>query len=119
MKTDYPKANARLAEVAKSWADGEVSHEAWRKERRTIIESLLQGKDWLASESVNSTKRVVSAARATLPNIPAVPPFLAPSPTIVNPHVMVAADVPHEDVLLLAILLLVMMMTVVTLLYIL
>ena len=25
MKNDYPNANARLAEVAKSWAEGEVS----------------------------------------------------------------------------------------------
>ena len=32
MKNDYPEANARLAEVAKSWAEGEVS---WRGERRT------------------------------------------------------------------------------------
>lgn len=40
MKKDYPEANARLAEVAKSWAEGEISHDVWRKERRNVLSAI-------------------------------------------------------------------------------
>lgn len=44
MTADYPNANARLASVARSWADGEVTHEAWRKCRNGIIRDILRNK---------------------------------------------------------------------------
>lgn len=118
MKKDYPKANARLAEVAKNWADGEVSHEAWRKERRSIIKALKEGKDWLANEAAEVPKRIINASRATLPVIP-VPPVLSPHGSFAGAGVMMESqEMVHEDALLLAVLLLVMMMTAILLLYI-
>ena len=50
MKHDYPAANARLAEVAKSWSEGEVSHDVWRKERRAIIKMVRSKKQDLPAE---------------------------------------------------------------------
>lgn len=117
MKKDYPQANARLAEVAKHWAEGEVSHEVWRKERHHIIKSLLaSGKDWVAGETKASPKRAVSASRATLPTMAALSPsVLMDSGLTLNTQ----PDVANEDVLLLAVLLATMMVTAMLLLYVL
>ncbi len=115
MKNDYPQANARLAEVAKNWADGEVSHETWRKERHNIIKSLLvSGKDWVAGETRAAPKRVVSASRATLPVMAAIPDAM-----LMGGALAPQADVSNEDVLLLAVLLMTMLVTSMLLLYIL
>lgn len=117
MRKDYPKANARLAEGAKSWAEGEVSHEAWRKERRGIIKALRDGTDWLTSEAAEVPKRIISASRATLPVIQ-VPPMLSPHAGLAGGAMMMdSTEMLHEDALLLAMLLLVMIMTSILLLY--
>jgi hypothetical protein len=115
MKSDYPQANARLAEMAKNWADGEVSHETWRKERHNIIKSLLtSGKDWVAGEALAIPKRVVSASRATLPIMPALPQSVLMGATIAPQQ----TEVSKEEVLLLAVLLATMLITSMLLLYI-
>lgn len=117
MKADYPQANARLAEVAKNWAEGEVSYEMWRKERHNIIKSLLvSGKDWVAGEARAIPKRVVTASRATLPAIAALPSNTLMTGGMALPQ---QAEVSTEDVLLLAVLLATMIMTTILLLYVL
>lgn len=119
MKKDYPKANARLAEGAKSWAEGEVSHEAWRKERRTIISALKEGRDWLTNEAAVVPKRIISASRATLPAMPVLPSLPATHGNLAGGAMMMEeADIVPEDALLLAVLLLVMLTTAILLLYI-
>ena len=70
MKNDYPNANARLAEVAKSWAEGEVSHDEWRKERRSVIASLLSSRrDWLSGENRTLPPKRTKTINLTLPTM--------------------------------------------------
>jgi|GEM_PF-2550458 hypothetical protein len=118
MKKDYPEANARLAEVAKSWAEGEVSHDVWRKERHTIISTVWSKKrDWESNQ--NNTlplkKKAMSSPSLTMPNV-VVPPQLSAANTS-SLYQVVDAEVSHEEVLLLAVLLLSMSFTAVFLLY--
>lgn len=119
MKNDYPEANARLAEVAKNWADGEVSHEAWRKERRSIIASILTNRrDWLSGENKTLPPKRSKLINATLPTIKIPQHLLAGADAQVS--VLLSHDmdvVADDDVVLLALLLLVMMLTSVLLLY--
>lgn len=119
MKNDYPEANARLAEVAKSWAEGEVSHEAWRKERRSIITALLTNRrDWLSSESRTLPPKRSKLINATLPSIKVQPPLVVGSGGQVTGLLFTEEiTVSNDDVLLLALLLLVMIMTAILLLY--
>ncbi len=119
MKSDYPEANARLAEVAKNWADGEVSHEVWRKERRSIISSILTNRrDWLSGENKTTPPKRSKLINTTLPTIKVPPHLLSGADgqvsVLLSHDVDVAAD---EDVLLLALLLLVMILTAILLLY--
>ena len=116
MKSDYPKANARLAEVAKSWADGEVSHEAWRKERRSIIQSIKGAKDEPSVEPPAAPKRVANRSSTTLPTIP-VPAVLSPHHGLAGASMAKSQDMLHEDALLLAVLLLAMIIVSILLLY--
>lgn len=118
MKNDYPNANARLAEVAKSWAEGEVSHDEWRKERRSVIASLLSDRrDWLSGENRTQPPKRTKTVNSTLPTIKVPPSFLATSDAQV--HVLLTAEVESadDDVMLLALLLLVMILTAILLLY--
>ncbi len=118
MKNDYPEANARLAEVAKNWADGEVSHEMWRKERRSIISSLLTSRrDWLAGENKTTPPNKRSKLiNATLPSVKIPQHLLASADAQVSVLMSRDGDV-DGDVLLLAVLLLVMILTAILLLY--
>ena len=72
MKHDYPAANARLAEVAKSWSEGEVSHDVWRKERRAIIKMVWSKKQDLPAEQSRTLpikKHSAADSTLTMPNI--------------------------------------------------
>lgn len=117
MKKDYPEANARLAEVAKRWAEGEVSHDVWRKERRHVLSVIcLKNTDW--ENQQNSTlplKKKASTEMLTKPNITIPPQLLqGQAATLYN---IDDTDVPQEDVLFLAALLLAMLITTIFLLY--
>jgi hypothetical protein len=119
MKNDYPEANARLAEVAKGWAEGEVSHDAWRKERRTIITALLTNRrDWLSSENRTLPPKRSKFVNTTLPTIK-VPPQLIVDSVGQTTGLLFTDEVAvsNDDVLLLALLLLVMILTAILLLY--
>lgn len=116
MKRDYPAANARLAEVAKSWSEGEVSHDVWRKERRAIIKTVWSKKQDLPAEQSRTlpVKKHPVADTLTMPNI------IVPSQLALGSAVMFDVaenEVSHEDVLFLAILLLSMLFMAVFLLY--
>ncbi|HQV21600.1 MAG: hypothetical protein H6996_09260 [Moraxellaceae bacterium] len=116
MKKDYPEANARLAEVAKSWAEGEISHDVWRKERRNVLSAIWAKKsDWESSQNRTlPLKKKASSNTLTMPKVD-VPPQLAGAQLA-----MYEADdteVSQEDVLFLAMLLLSMLFTAVFLLY--
>ena len=119
MTKDYPEANARLAEVAKSWAEGEVSHDVWRKERHTIISTVWSKKrDWDSNQNHTlpiKKKAVLPLPSLTMPNM-VVPPQLS-SVNSASLYHMMDAEVSHEEVLLLAVLLLSMLFTAVFLLY--
>ena len=106
MMADYPNANARLAAVARSWADGEVSHEAWRKVRNGIIRDITRNKrdceggdapvaPAVAAYPSGKHDVVPPAALATSPGMPAVRLDEPVKP----------AEAVHEEVLLLTFLL--------------
>lgn len=117
MKKDYPEANARLAEVAKSWAEGEVSHDVWRKERRSIISTVWDRKsDWESSQNrtLPAKNKVTAPANLTMPNV-TIPAQLAVAHAAL--YEADDADVSHDEVLLLAVLLLSMLFTAVFMLY--
>jgi hypothetical protein len=117
MKHDYPAANARLAEVAKSWSEGEVSHDVWRKERRAIIKMVWSKKQDLPAEQSRTLpikKHSAADSTLTMPNI-IVPSQLALSGAVMFD--VAENEVSHEDVLFLAILLLSMLFMAVFLLY--
>lgn len=117
MKHDYPAANARLAEVAKSWSEGEVSHDTWRKERRAIIKTVWSKKQDLPAEQGRTLpikKHAPADSTLTMPNI-IVPSQLALSGAVMFD--VAESEVSHEDVLFLAILLLAMLFMAVFLLY--
>jgi CHASE1-domain containing sensor protein len=118
MKNDYPNANARLAEVAKSWAEGEVSHDEWRKERRSVIASLLSShRDWLSGENRTLPPKRAKTINSTLPTIKVPPNLLAGSDAQVSVLLTAEVEATDDDVLLLALLLLVMILTAILLLY--
>lgn len=119
MQKDYPQANARLAEVARSWADGELSHDAWRKERRAIIKNI-----WLRKTDLDgnqfSTLPIKTRPKndtLTLPNI-TVPPLvnrkLDASTTVLLSE---ETEVLQEDAFLLAVLLFAMVLTTIFMVY--
>lgn len=102
MMADYPNANARLAAVARSWADGEVSHEAWRKVRNGIIRDITRNKRDCEGGEVPAAaypsgrhEAVTPAALATSPGMPVVRLEEPAKP----------AEAAHDEVLLLAFLL--------------
>ena len=103
MMTDYPKANARLAAVARNWADGEVTHETWRKIRNGIIRELVSGKPDATGSDI--------PAVTTMPPRKASPAStpLATSPVLpvveINPANAASPEASHDEVLLLALLL--------------
>ncbi|HEX5278121.1 MAG TPA: hypothetical protein VFW42_10680 [Fluviicoccus sp.] len=102
MIQDFPHANARLAEVARHWADGEVSHETWRRERRNILRELCAKRadcqerppllSGSASRAVPEPVSAVAAAPAAVPVQPAPVPDSD-------------AEVANEEVLTLALIL--------------
>ena len=119
MKKDYPQANARLADVAKCWADGELSHDTWRKERRAIIKDVWTRKKDLENNQLGTLpiKSHKKQSNQTLPNLPVH--------TLVNHQlgstaaVFLAEDseVLQDDVLLLGILLFSMVLTTIFMVY--
>lgn len=118
MKQDYPEANARLAEVAKNWAEGEVSHDVWRKERHTIISTVWSKKrDWESNQNhtLPLNKKAMPSPSLTMPNV-VIPPQLS-SINAASLYQAVDTEVSNDEVLLLAILLLSMLFTAVFLLY--
>ena len=119
MKKDYPQANARLAEVAKSWADGELSHDTWRKERRAIIKDVWSNKKDLDSTQLGTLpiKSHRKHPTQTLPNLPihALVNHQLGSTTTV--FLAEDTDVLQEDVFLLAVLLFSMVLTTVFMVY--
>ena len=113
MNQDFPQANARLAEVARNWAEGEVSQETWRRERRNILREIcnkrvdVQGSAPLVRKS--------PAKDRTMPDLPAVVPVAATaSPAASQPVVL---DAEQDDVLTLAILLIVILAGAITLFF--
>ena len=120
MKKDYPQANARLAEVARSWADGELSHDAWRKERRAIIKNI-----WLRKTDVDSNQfstlpvktRVKKNDTLTMPSI-TVPPLINHKLDATTTVLLTEdTEVLQEDVFLLGVLLFSMVITTVFMVY--
>jgi len=119
MKKDYPQANARLAEVARSWAEGELSHDVWRKERRAIIKNI-----WLRKTDLDSTQfstlpiknRSRKNDTQTIPNI-TIPPIAAHTNIATTVLLTEDSEVLHEDVFLLAVLLFSMVLTTVFMVY--
>lgn len=103
MIQDFPQANARLAEVARHWADGEVTHETWRRERRNILREIC-------------SKRADYQARSPLPVVQAPRPVEAPvAPVQAESKVSVAvvepaSDIANDEVLTLALLLVAVVM---------
>ena len=73
MSQDFPQANARLAEVARHWADGEVSHETWRRERRTILREICNRRSDVQIGSALPVQRKVPLTDATSPVMPVMP----------------------------------------------
>lgn len=120
MKKDYPQANARLAEVAKSWADGEVSHDAWRKQRREIIKNIWSKRRDLegAQCATLPPPRKKASLDSTMPNL--IIPSAILTPNVANANAMLfiePVEISQEDVLLLAILLFSMFITTLFLVY--
>ncbi|MBK6758582.1 MAG: hypothetical protein KBF23_02505 [Agitococcus sp.] len=118
MKQDYPEANARLAEVAKSWAEGEVSHDVWRKERHSIISTVWSKKrDWenKQNHTLPLNKQANTSPSLTMPNV-VVPPQLLGT-NAASLYQTADTEVSNDEVLLLALLLLSMVFTAVILLY--
>lgn len=102
MSQDFPQANARLAEVARHWADGEVSHETWRRERRTILREICNRRsDVQIGGGVLPVQRKASVADVTSPDVPVVKAAQAPSTVTAAP----IEDIQNDDVLTLALLL--------------
>jgi len=120
MKKDYPQANARLAEMAKSWAEGEVSHDAWRKQRREIIKNVFskhRDLDGGLSVTLPPNKKKASID-STMPNLTIPTAILTPN--ITNVSTMLFAEpveISQEDVLFLAVLLFAMFVTTLFLVY--
>lgn len=120
MQKDYPQANARLAEVARSWADGELSHDAWRKERRAIIKNI-----WLRKADVDSNQFGALPIKArskkndtqTLPNI-TIPPLISHKLDATTTILLTEdTEALQEDVFLLGVLLFSMVITTVFMVY--
>lgn len=104
MTQDFPHANARLAEVARHWADGEVSHETWRRERRNILRELCaRHADCQERPSLITGTAVPRPA----PEMPVVAAAAAAMPAATPPVATedVDGDVVHEEVLTLALVL--------------
>lgn len=104
MSQDYPRANARLAEVGRHWADGEVSHETWRRERRSILREVCNKRADVQGEGVLPALRpapVAAPVEVTSPDLPAVP--AARKTESADP--LPPDEVKNDDVLLLALLL--------------
>ena len=100
MSQDFPQANARLAEVARHWADGEVSHETWRRERRTILREICNRRADVQTGAPLPVQRKASAADATSPDVP-----VAMAAQVSAAAALPAEDVQNDDVLTLALLL--------------
>lgn len=104
MTQDFPHANARLAEVARHWADGEVSHETWRRERRNILRELCARH---ADCQERPSLLTGTAAARPAPEMPVVAAPAAAMPAATPPVATedVDGDVVHEEVLTLALVL--------------
>lgn len=100
MSQDFPQANARLAEVARHWADGEVSHETWRRERRTILREICNRRSDVQIGSPLPVQRKVPLTDVTSPVMPVAP--VVPKAT---PEAAPAELAENDDVLILALLL--------------
>lgn len=81
MSTDFPHANARLTEVARHWADGELSQDAWRRERRHILGELCRKRTDCEGKPGAATAAPAPAVRAAEPAVvpSPVPVVLAPA----------------------------------------
>jgi len=103
MIQDFPHANARLAEVARHWADGEVSHETWRRERRNILREIC-AKRTDCQERAPLLMGGATRSAVEVPSSPVAPPPPAaePVPVVAGP---VESEVANEEVLTLALLL--------------
>ncbi len=107
MSADFPHANARLTQAARHWADGEVTQDAWRRERREIIGELCSKRTDCEGEDVPSASAPVTVARqaesVTSPQLPVSPAKPAPAEPASQPA---PVDVADDEVLMLGVLLL-------------
>jgi cell division septation protein DedD len=105
MSADFPHANARLTQAARHWADGEVTQDAWRRERREIIGELCSKRADCGGEDTPSAAAPVArpAESVTSPQLPVSPAKPVPAEPASQPA---PADVADDEVLILGVLLL-------------
>lgn len=114
MSIDYPKANNHLAIFAKRWADGEISHESWRRERRRVVRQVLAAQtDW-QGEVIP-----LPGSKPKQPTLPAMPVEAAAAKraAAATPLLATPSEAVHDEVLLLAVLLVAAISAAVILLY--
>ncbi len=119
MKKDYPQANARLAEVARSWAEGELSHDTWRKERRAIIKDISLRKKDLDSSQLG-TLPIKTHKKHNTQTLPSLPIHVGLNHQLGSTTAVFLSEdteVLQEDVFLLAVLLFSMVLTTIFMVY--
>lgn len=106
MTADYPNANARLASVARSWADGEVTHEAWRKCRNGVIRDILRDKrDCPVSGAAGQGAVTRPAMPASADRNPTAPTLPVGAPVVPADSSSTEVEAARDEVLLLALVL--------------
>lgn len=114
MSIDYPKANNHLAIFAKRWADGEISHESWRRERRRVVRQVISAQSDWQGEAIP-----LPGSKPKQPTLPALPVEAAAvkRAAVTNPELATSSEAAHDEVLLLAVLLVAAIGAAVILLY--